>query len=372
MKTHFASPERTTIQDLNSEIELISTSTLVSGLLNTANGVLAILDDNRQIVTVNNSFLQMLGIDDPQYSLGLRPGEVLNCVHAHDEANGCGTSSFCASCGAAVAIVASQEKNAPVERICALTAKKGDTETDMALKVRSHPIMVDNKRFLLLYLMDITSQQRRAAFERTFFHDINNLLFTLVGESELLYEDYPSPHAKKILHASLRLRDEFKVQRAFLDEGSFNYSPTKHKTKPGLLLAEQQSYLVAHPAAHDKSIEFSENYPDVQITTDLSLVSRILSNMIINALEATEKNGTVKIWAEEENGVAFFHVWNVGQIPAKFVNRIFQRNFSTKDQDGRGIGTFSMKLFGEKVLGGKVYFTTSAEKGTQFTFSLPI
>lgn len=372
MKTHFASPERTTAQDLEFEIELISKNPLVSGLLNTANGVLAILDDNRQIVAVNNSFLQMLGVDNPQRSLGLRPGEVLNCVHAHDEKNGCGTSSFCASCGAAVAIVASQKENAPVERICALIAKKGETETDMALKVRSHPIMIENKRFLLLYLMDITTQQRRAAFERTFFHDVNNLLFTLVGESELLYEDYPSPHAKKILHTALRLRDEFKVQRALSEEGSFRYYPAKHKTKPGLLLAEQQSYLATHPAAHGKSIEFPENHPDVQITTDISLVSRILSNMIINALEATEKDGTVKIWAEIEDGVLFFHVWNAAEIPAKYVNRIFQRNFSTKDQEGRGVGTFSMKLFGEKILGGKVYFTTSAENGTQFTFSLPI
>jgi sensor histidine kinase regulating citrate/malate metabolism len=80
----------------------------------------------------------------------------------------------------------------------------------------------------------------------------------------------------------------------------------------------------------------------------------------------------VKIWVEIADGVLFFHVWNDGEIQAQYVNRIFQRNFSTKSQDGRGIGTFSIKLFGEKILGGKVYFTTSAEKGTQFTFALPI
>ncbi len=372
MKTHFASPERTTAQDLKSEIELISTNPLVSGLLNTANGVLAILDDNRQIIAVNDSFLQMLGIEDPQHSLGLRPGEVLNCVHAHDEIHGCGTSSFCASCGAAVAIVASLEENEPVERICALTANKGDTETDMALRVRAHPIMVEGKRFLLLYLMDITSQQRRAAFERTFFHDINNLLFTLVGESELLNEAQPSPHTKNILHAALRLRDEIKVQRALSEDGSFNYFPTEHKTKPGLLLAEQQSYMVTHPAAQEKIIEFPASCPDVRITTDVSLVSRILSNMIINALEATEENGIVRIWVEIIDGSLLFHVWNAAVIPAKYAKRIFQRNFSTKNQDGRGVGTFSMKFFGERILGGKVYFTTSVEQGTQFTFSLPL
>jgi sensor histidine kinase regulating citrate/malate metabolism len=50
-------------------------------------------------------------------------------------------------------------------------------------------------------------------------------------------------------------------------------------------------------------------------------------------------------------------------------NRLFQRNFSTKSEAGRGIGTYSMKLFGEKVLGGKVSFTSSEEDGTLFKFS---
>jgi sensor histidine kinase regulating citrate/malate metabolism len=37
---------------------------------------------------------------------------------------------------------------------------------------------------------------------------------------------------------------------------------------------------------------------------------------------------------------------------------------------GRGIGTYSMKLFGEKYLKGKVWFTSSAENGTSFFFEL--
>jgi sensor histidine kinase regulating citrate/malate metabolism len=53
----------------------------------------------------------------------------------------------------------------------------------------------------------------------------------------------------------------------------------------------------------------------------------------------------------------------------EIANRIFQRNFSTKAQAGRGVGTYSMKLFGEKILGGKVSFTSSREDGTVFKFT---
>jgi hypothetical protein len=109
--------------------------------------LLAILNEHRQIVALNDSFLKMLGIDDPSECLGLRPGEALQCIHANEEPDGCGTTRFCSSCGAAIAIVSSLGQDKPVERICLLSAKKADTTIDLALLVRSHPIRIDGKGF---------------------------------------------------------------------------------------------------------------------------------------------------------------------------------------------------------------------------------
>lgn len=50
--------------------------------------------------------------------------------------------------------------------------------------------------------------------------------------------------------------------------------------------------------------------------------------------------------------------------------QVFQRSFSTKGND-RGLGTYSMKLFGENYLKGKVYFQSDADKGTTFFLALP-
>ena len=94
--------------------------------------------------------------------------------------------------------------------------------------------------------------------------------------------------------------------------------------------------------------------------------------MTINALEATEENGIVKIWSEQEGNLLSFYVWNAQEIPQEITNRIFQRNFSTKEQAGRGIGTFSMKLFGEEILGGQVSFSSSKKDGTTFKFTYPV
>jgi len=93
--------------------------------------------------------------------------------------------------------------------------------------------------------------------------------------------------------------------------------------------------------------------------------------MILNALEATEDGGEVLFRIEEEGDMLNFAVWNSAVIPPPIALRVFQHYFSTKEESGRGVGTYSMKIFGEKLLGGKVFFTSTEADGTWFNFALP-
>jgi len=372
MDTYFAPAERANEKELVAEIEIVSKNPIVSGLLHSISGLLAVLDEQRQIIALNDSFLQMLGINDPAKALGLRPGEALQCIHAHDEPAGCGTTKFCSTCGAAIAIVSSLGQDKPVEKICSLSAKRGGKEVDIALLVKSHPIKIYKKKFLLLFLQDITKQQQRAALERTFFHDVNNMLSMLVGASELLVLEEPSELAKTVHQASLRLTKEVAIQRCLSQSESCDYLPVWLELTTEQILKELRSFFANHPVAIGKNINISESYPVLSIKTDISLLLRILCNMIINALEATAENGEVKIWLEHEGDFLSFCVWNAQEIPQDVAYRIFQRNFSTKEQAGRGIGTYSMKLLGEKILGGQVSFNTSKTEGTIFRFTYPV
>jgi PAS domain-containing protein len=87
--TYFAPAKRTNSSKLAKEVKIVADSPFVSGLLESISGVFAVLNEHRQIIAVNNALLEMLGIDDPAISLGLRPGEALNCVHAFREPGGC-------------------------------------------------------------------------------------------------------------------------------------------------------------------------------------------------------------------------------------------------------------------------------------------
>ncbi|MBU1419433.1 MAG: sensor histidine kinase [Proteobacteria bacterium] len=372
MATYFAPAERADKNELLTSIEIANNNSVMSGLLHSIGGLLAILNEHRQIISINDSFLKMLGIHDPSEALGLRLGEALQCIHAQEEPAGCGTTKFCSTCGAAIAIVTSLGQHKSVEKICALTANRGGEDIDISLMVKSHPIKIDGVEFLLLFLQDISLQQQRAGLERTFFHDFNNRLCALVGATEMLaLENRDSNLVTIIRQSSLLLKKEVEIQRYLLQSESCTYHPVLQKTTTGQIVEELQSFFLNHPVARNKTIQFPAAYPDLSLETDMSLVLRVLCNMITNALEATRENGTVKVWIEEKDGLLSFSVWNSKAIPQDITRRIFQRNFSTKEGAGRGVGTYSMKLFGEQILGGQISFTTSEEDGTAFRFSLP-
>ncbi|NOZ67963.1 MAG: PAS domain-containing protein [Deferribacteres bacterium] len=373
MDSYFAPAERTEDEDLVKEIEIVNKNAVMSGLLHSISGLIVILDEHRQIIAMNDSFLRMIGFNDPSGVLGLRIGEVLQCIHADDEPAGCGTTKFCSTCGAAIATVAALGHDKPAERICALTAVRGGRHVDIALLVRAHPLDISGNRFLLLFLQDISIQQQRAALERTFFHDINNMLCALVGASEMLRADNGQSDLVKMIHQSaLRLQKEVEIQRSLSQTERYTYHPLIHRISTERIMEELRTSFISHPVAQKKTLQFSPSYPVISLNTDMSLLLRVLCNMIINALEATEENGTVRVWLEQDGNLLTFHVWNRQVIPEDAALRIFQRNFSTKEGAGRGIGTYSMKLFGEQILGGEVSFTTSEDEGTVFRFSLPI
>ena len=274
--------------------------------------------------------------------------------------------------GAAIAIVACLEQEVPIERNCALTAQKGDEQVQLLLQVRANPIRIDSKIYILLFLQDISVQEQQAALARTFFHDVNNMLTVLVQSGELLRMKSPSPLSEIIHQSSVRLAGEIALQKALFDSGACSYVPRWMECDLGRLFTELRGFFQSHEAARGRLLRFPETLPRIMLRTDGAALYRILLNMVVNALEATEEGGEVKVSLEQQPEAVVFSVWNAAVIPSEVALRIFQRSFSTKNQSGRGIGTYSMKLFGEAVLGGRVFFTSREGAGTSFSFVHPL
>jgi K+-sensing histidine kinase KdpD len=371
--TFFASPQRASQDEIARQIEHVSGSPVVNGVMDAVGGMLAVLNEQRQVLAVNSTLLESLDVQNPEDVLGLRPGEAVGCSHANDGPAGCGTTRFCGTCGAAIAIVASLKEDRPAERVCAIERTRGGESEDLFFAVRASPLKIDGERFLLLFLHDITSEQQRATLERAFFHDIGNLIGGLLGASSIIVEDHPDadPLIKDVYRLSSRLADEVRIQRCLVHAGSSTYASNISDVSVTDVFRSLREVFNSHSATSGKRLTFTAPDETASVRTDSSLLLRVLVNMVINALEASPAGEEVRIAAARQNGRTEFSVWNNGMIPRAIAQRIFQRNFSTKKGDGRGVGTYSMKLLGERYLGGTVDFSTSEEDGTTFRIVLP-
>ncbi len=371
--TYFAPAGRADTTELGEMMRFVREHPLFRALVDSIDGYLMILNPQRQVLAMNPRLIEDLGLNSLDCLLGPRPGEVLNCIHATEGPDGCGSSRTCATCGAVIAILASQTQNQPVEQECLATIHRGNAFHSLELAVRATPLEVGGQRFTVLVLHDISSSKRRAVLEQLFFHDLLNTVGGLVGWSDLLarMSDLDAREAvSQILNLSHRLRDEVESHRQLLaaERGELRARTLDHSASE--LLAMLEHAFQQHPATAERIIEIEPPTAAEIVHTDAMLLGRILANMVKNALEATGPGERVRVWFERRGERPVFLVHNPGVIPEAVALRIFQRSFSTKSPN-RGLGTYSMRLLGESCLGGEVGFSSTPAEGTTFWLALP-
>jgi len=375
VRTYFAPAERANEAELKEAVRLVKENPLFEVLQNSIDGYLMILNPQRQVLAVNEQLLKLLGLETSECFLGWRPGEVISCIHSKEGPGGCGTSPACAQCGAVISILTSQIERRPAEGECLATVRKGGYGEALEFRVRATPVTTGGHDFTVLIFNDISGDKRRQALERVFYHDIMNTVSGLLGLSALLVEVKgldPREIAGRIVALSKKQTREIQDQRKLNLAENGTLEVETAPTLVAQVLNDLRPNFEALDVAKGKELVIEEASIEDVITTDASLLGRILTNMTKNAMEAVKPGATVRVLYERRDGDAVFSVHNPGQIPDKVALQIFQRSFSTKSRAGRGLGTYSMKLFGEKCLGGKVAFETSESGGTVFSISLSL
>lgn len=371
--TYFAPAGRVQGLELDAEVASCLDNPVAQVVLEAVESYALILNEQRQILAANAALFKALAVEDPKCFEGLRPGEVLDCVHAEEGTDGCGTSKACGRCGAVLTILAAQKDGRPAEGECLLSSRKGSHWEAREFQVRATPVEIASHTFLVLVMRDISAQKRREVLEQVFLHDLMNTLQGLRGWTELLRmtpED-PTVAAQQIASLSDHLTEEVLTQRLLLQAERGELSAAYRDIPLVELFEELRGTILSHQCSVGRELEVAAPAADITVNSDPRLLHRILLNMAINALEATPPKGKVRIQAGRENGGHRFTVHNPGFIPENVASRIFLRSFSTKGASGRGLGTYSMKLLGENVLGGQVGFTSSPEEGTRFFLFLP-
>lgn len=369
--TCFAPAERATPEDIAQQHNLISSIARLEEFLNAVPEVFLIVNQQRQIVFSNLALRNLLGTEDEKTALGLRPGEVLGCVHATETPGGCGTAEACRTCGAVQTILSSL-RGLRVNNECRITLQNG---ASLDLRVWGTPLVIGGDICSMITLKDISDEKRRQALERIFFHDILNVAGVLMGYAEMLQfavtEEDIARFKDAIYRASVRLIDEIEMQRALSAAENGDLALHWGAVDALQLLQDLQAFYQGHEVAHDRRIQIAPQAQSRVFISDQRLLNRVLGNMIKNALEASLPGQVVTLSCRADAERVYFEVHNPMGMPREVELQMFQRSFSTKGA-GRGLGTYSIKLLTERYLGGSVSFTTSPEEGTTFRAVYPV
>lgn len=369
LKTEFAPAEREGIAKLNAQNQQFSTNELFQEITNSISQMLVVLNAKRQIVYANQLFMEAMGYEHLDEFIGQRSGEVLNCIHASQLEAGCGTTEFCRTCGAVGAILESQEGVKSTQE-CRIAQKNNDA---LDLEVTATQFTLDAEAFSIFVVNDISNEKRRQTLERVFFHDVLNSAGGISGLSNIISEvtdpEEISEIANMIHRSADGLVDEIQLQRELSAAERGEMVLNLEKVSAVSILKQVAELYSKHEVTKEKEIVIADVLIDFVLETDVVLLKRILGNMTKNALEAILPEGTVTLRCTKENEKHIFSVHNSNYIERQTQLQLFKRSFSTKGI-GRGIGTYSMKLFGEKYLNGKVDFESSREKGTTFFIEL--
>ncbi len=362
--------ERASDEEIQRQVLLFQNNEVLNEFLGKIPMVFLIVNKYRQIVYLNEGALELTNMDDVASAVGKRPGELIGCIHSTERSTGCGTVEACTYCGALDAVLESQKGN-PTTRECQLIL---NTNSALNLRIHAASLSINGEKFTAITLQDIQHEKWRLFLEQIFFHDLLNSVSTLKGIFDLL-ENYKEKLNENDLikmagDVIQGLIEEIQSQHLLINAENNRLKISIDTFNTMNLLEEIYKTYKEHDLVKGKSFQLDSNSASITITSDRTLLKRILINMIKNALEATPENGKVLFGCKQKKAQVQFWVHNPGFIPRDVQLQIFNRSFSTKNPN-RGLGTYSMKFL-SSFLKGAVSFTTSEEEGTRFTAEFPI
>lgn len=365
VKNSYCEPHTSIINDHKG----LASDAFVNSIINSLPFPTLIVNSKRQILYSNKTFSTMLKIGNESDLLGRMPGSVIGCVNNVNDK--CGSMEQCSVCGAARVIIDCFETGQTTKGNTTVRVKNQSNDEMLELAVTCIPMHFDGRMFAFVILQDISDTNRRKVLERIFFHDIINYSSAIISALDLIEGD---PVQNSMLVPLLK--DTFKMlfqeiqshkTLVLAEQNELTVSPVKIDFF--VLINNTAKLVLMDPVSEGKRIEIL-NDNSISCIIDPAILERVIINLLKNAFEETKSGGCIQLDYGIRNSEIFISVKNDCVMPKEVSYKIFHKSFSTKG-NGRGIGTFSIKLLTERYLGGQVTFESNNQVGTVFTIVLP-
>lgn len=202
-------------------------------------------------------------------------------------------------------------------------------------------------------------------------HDLSNLLSCVKGNNQLAGMSDSMEEVKKYLEAEKKAIDMMKYFIESLRNFTLNKKSQQEFFSPLSIL--QNTIKILQKTLNQKKIQINISTNNMcQIFGDPGQYSQICLNIILNAIDAMEKEGTLKILIERDNHFIISRFQDTGSgIHPDNLDKIFNLSFTTKaKKKGTGIGLYTVNEIIKKAK-GKMTVQSNIGKGSIFSFWFP-
>jgi len=214
-------------------------------------------------------------------------------------------------------------------------------------------------------------------------HDLKNPFTSLLGSSELLYENIEEMTAENVRQLALILNASAKGGYAILQNlldwsrsqtGLIKFTPKNLNLRD--IIEENIDSLQLQIINKGVNMKSLLNH-DLYINVDKNMVNTVLRNLLSNAVKYTYKGGHITISVTSDNKEVMVTVKDTGTgIPEDHIENLFKldnslSNPGTEKEQGTGLGLKLCKEFTE-MMGGKIWVESKLNEGSEFKFTLPV
>ncbi len=202
-------------------------------------------------------------------------------------------------------------------------------------------------------------------------HEIRNPLAGIAGVVEIIARDLPptSPARAVVKDVRHEISQINRIITDLLDTAR----PRSPQVRPAdLNTTVEHSVMLARQQAISKpiTIDFQKNPSLPEVPHDGDQIHQVLLNLLLNAIQAIDGPGVIKVELDEVGPRAVMRVSDSGRgIPAENLPDIFKPFYTTKG-NGTGLGLSLAKRIVEEHH-GSIEVTSTVGKGTLMTVYLP-
>lgn len=186
---------------------------------------------------------------------------------------------------------------------------------------------------------------------------------------------------KKSLEVALRnanrldhlIQDILDISR--LDSGTMRFIPELTNVK--IMMAETVETMQSPADAKHIKINTTveEHLPD--LTIDQERIKQVIINLLNNAIKFSLDNSSINVNIRKEQDDILFEMQDFGRgIPEDQQNNIFDAFYQVKSNDDKKLGGVGLGLAISRGIilahGGRIWVESNLDKGSKFTFLLPI